>query len=70
MKYDKYFVRVIDDNVTAIVPREEMLDLMLDVSKQPMRVIPIDCDGDLVHPLSFLVGDDYSLSFMFNNKEL
>lgn len=69
MKYDKYYVRIIDDDKTIKVSRDEMLDLILDFKNQPMRVIPIDCDGDLVYPLSFLIGDDYSLSFMFNNKD-
>lgn len=69
MKFDKYFVRIIDDNVTAIVSREELLDLILDSKRQPMRLTPIDCDGNLVHSLSFLIGDDYSLSFMFNTKD-
>lgn len=69
MKTRKYFVRFIDLNETKICTSEELLSIIIDCSNWPLRVVPLDSNGNLVHELDFLVGDDYSLSFLFNNKD-
>ena len=70
MKAKKFFVRAIDSDYTETCSRSRLLYLILDSCYYPLRVTPIDSTGDLVHELTFLVGDDFSLSFLFNDKTI
>lgn len=70
MKVKKYFIRCLDTDKTFIVEPDELLEYVTYTDIYPLRVVPIDCDGNLLHEYSFLVGDEYSLSFLFNDKNI
>lgn len=70
METEKFFVRFIDSNETCVCSFDKLLDFVLNVGFYPMRIVPLDPNGNLVHELAFLVGDDYSLSFLFNDKNI
>lgn len=69
MKAKKYYVRFLDKNETGVYKARQLLDLILDYNNWPMRVVPLDSDGNPVHESDFLVGDDYSLSFLFVSND-
>lgn len=66
MKFKKYFVRYIETDVTEVVTPSELLEIVSMGSAVTVRVTPLDSNGELLHEYSFLVGSDYSLSFLFN----
>ena len=70
MIFKKYFVRIIDSDKTEICTPDKLLQIITDFGNYPVRVVPIDSDGNLAHQFEFLVGDDYSLSFLFNDKNI
>ena len=70
MIFKKYFVRIIDSDKTEICTPDILLQIITDFGNYPVRVVPIDSDGNLAHQFEFLVGDDYSLSFLFNDKNI
>ena len=70
MKFRKYFVRVLDTDETMVVSSFKLLDVITDAKYCPVRVTPLDRDGNLMHEYAFLVGDEYSLSFLFNDKNI
>lgn len=70
MKTRKYFVRFINIDKTLICTSDDLLAIIINYGNWPLRVVPLDSNGNLVHELDFLVGDDYSLSFLFNNKDI
>lgn len=70
MKTRKYFVRFINIDKTLICTSDDLLAIIINYGNWPLRVVPLDSNGNLVYELDFLVGDDYSLSFLFNNKDI
>ena len=67
MKARKYFVRCLNTREFDVVTSDKLLDIVTDFNHYPLRIIPLDKKGNLLHKYSFLVGDDYSLSFIFND---
>lgn len=70
MKANKYYVRFIGSDEAIVCSSQKLFELILDCCNFPMRVVPLDSDDSLVHEESFLVGDEYSLSFLFNDKTI
>lgn len=70
MKFQKYSVRLIDSGKTFVCTKRQLLGFILDHHRWPIGIVPIDADGNLVHAFSFLVGDGYTLSFLFNDKTI
>lgn len=70
MKVNKYFVRRLDTDEVYVVESGELLEYVTYTDIYPLRITPIDCNGQLLHEYTFLVGDDYSLSFLFNDKNI
>lgn len=69
MKAEKFFVRILDSNEVHVCSRGKLLEFIMDSRNYPMRVVPLDSDGNLVWAYEFLVGDGYSLSFLFNGRD-
>ena len=70
MVNEKYFVRFLDLDETEVVSYDDLLEVITDISKWPLRVVPLDENGELDHLSEFLVGDSCSLSFLFNDKNI
>ena len=68
MKEKKFFVRYLNDDSCDVVVYDDLLEILLNASNWPVRVIPFNENGRFDHSFEFLVGDDYSLSFLFNDK--
>lgn len=67
MVNEKYFLRYLGTDKTEVVSYDDLLEAITDCSKWPVRVVPLDENGDLDHLAEFLVGGEYELSFLFNN---
>jgi len=70
MKFQRYFVRLIDSDKTFVCSKRQLLSFILNHYNWPLRIIPLDSDGNLVHGFSFVVGDEYTISFLFNDKNI
>lgn len=70
MIFKKYFVRIIDSDTTEVCTPVKLLEFITDFGNYPISVVPIDSDGNLAHQFEFLVGDSFSLSFLFNDKNI
>lgn len=70
MVYKKFFIRIVDTDKTYVCPKSQLLNFILNPYNYPMRIIPIDSNGNLVHGSEFLVGDNYNLSFLFNDNSI
>lgn len=70
MKFQKYYVRLIDSGKTFVCTKHQLLGFILNHHCWPIRIVPIAADGNLVHAFSFVVGDEFTLSFLLNDKTI